>query len=62
MSLPRRQTLSIWALISSNLPGLNYEDIFLAWPVPQSMSRIKSIQSSWQDAEAEKKLSAETRK
>lgn len=46
MSLPRRQTLSTRALISPNLPGLNYKDIFLAWPVPQNMSRIKSIQSS----------------
>lgn len=46
VSLPRRQTVSTWALISSNLPRLNFEDIFLAWPIPQNMSRIKRIQST----------------
>lgn len=55
MSLPSRQSLS-------NLPGLSYENVFLAWPIPQNMSRIKSIQSSWQDAEAEENLPTETRK
>lgn len=39
MSLPSRQSLF-------NLPGLNYENIFLAWPIQQNMSRIKCIQSS----------------
>lgn len=39
LNVPSRQSLS-------NLPGLNYENIFLAWPIPQNMSRIKCIQSS----------------
>lgn len=39
MSVPSRQCLF-------NLPGLNYENIFLAWPIPQNMTGIKCIQSS----------------
>lgn len=34
MSFPGSQTLSPWALVSSNLPRLDYEDTFLAWPMP----------------------------
>lgn len=43
MSLPRRQTLSTCPLISSNLPGLNYKDIFLAWPIPQNIVGLRAF-------------------